>query len=437
MNCQKHRVTINRNPSGVAINCNPVFPANGTLQVVFDMRSTRFRPGKLPLKLNPCCMYKLETSTTCQDIIQVGPYYPWNPNWIYAVQVKGDWLSHVVNTTHTWPNYPSEIEEDLSNWLLAKTRAAGNSGAISVPVSLGELPETIGMILGPAGKLVRATETASKRVQKLYNLHKLKSRHGPIRQLLHDASDLSKTRTKYEPLLGKTIGGFISGLTDIYLAYTYGIAPLAQEVDTYCDLAAGQVVRACNEENYRIDRASKRTTVSKTRSSKRYTARSSDGWFMVNMVDDVSTSIVATGHAYYQRRNTASDTWYETLGLHQPLSALWEIVPGSFILDWVLNIGLFLNNLEVNPLQTLVGQCMTLKTEIQTSQCAVGGYRIDSGTTANLRGQRMTTEHRLVRQPIPASETAVKLTPYGVGSRLNQNLSLAALSWQQLSNYMK
>ena len=430
------RYTNGYNPAGVSIPCNQTYPSNGAVQVVYDMRSTRFHPGKLPLRLNPCCMYKLTSSSHCQDVNSSVPRIASNPSFIHKIELLGDWLTGTFPLTPTWNNFPESVDADLQDWLLAKTRAAGNSGKVNIAVTLGELPETIGMILGPVGRLGTMTTKAANTAAKIIRRSRWSNGGNPILRTCHRMSEMWHNRDKFSIPLG-TPKHMVSALSDVWLSYTYGIRPAAMEIDSYIELATNSVIKAIHPETYRIERASKRMPPVKQRAAKRYQANTQDGWFRMEVSEDTSITTRATGHAYYKRYNSVPETCYEMLGLHQPLSSFWEIVPGSFILDWVLNVGLFLNNFEVNPNQVLVGQCSTHKTTIQKSYLICGGYAFYDGRPANLRGQVIHTEERLVRSPMPASETAVKLTPYGIGKRLAQNVSLAALSWQQLTKYMK
>jgi hypothetical protein len=65
------------------------------------------------------------------------------------------------------------------------------------------------------------------------------------------------------------------------------------------------------------------------------------------------------------------------LGLLDPLSVVWEVMPWSFVIDWFLPIGDYLNNLNIIPF--LNGRFMTITTwqhgQETTSVEGVFGYR--------------------------------------------------------------
>lgn len=54
-----------------------------------------------------------------------------------------------------------------------------------------------------------------------------------------------------------------------------------------------------------------------------------------------------------------------SLGLENPASVIWEIIPYSFVIDWFIPIGTYLENLNQIPL--LQGQFMTSRTDVRST----------------------------------------------------------------------
>jgi len=135
-----------------------------------------------------------------------------------------------------------------------------------------------------------------------------------------------------------------------YLQYTYGISPLVQ--DTFEAYLALQL--AGTRDIWR------RAVVTKT-STKTLTSTANVGNRAVKAIRTVSHRAIV----YYQLDvNTPT-----TMG--NPLEWAWELTPGSFILDWMVNIGDIINSLDaMRGVKALTG---TLSTKTQ-STATVGGY---------------------------------------------------------------
>lgn len=81
-----------------------------------------------------------------------------------------------------------------------------------------------------------------------------------------------------------------------------------------------------------------------------------------------------------------------TLGLMDPLSVAWEIVPYSFVIDWFLPVGSYLSNLAILP--SLTGRfCQTtmVKTECKFAS-GIGDYAGKSRASLQINMQRSVFE---------------------------------------------
>ena len=438
------------NPAGVDIRCNQTQKANGQRQIVYDMGSTKFRPG-LPIKINPVCMQKVTNTVSCTDVLTVHPGKVENPVFYYRVELIGDWLSGNFPVAAYTPNSPTSIDSKLSSWLVQQARAKGNSGQVSVGVTLGELPQTIGMILSPFGKVLSLTTKTAKKAQKIIsNAQSVRSLVGqnttPLlaahraEQIKDGVRRATKTHSKkewyeqYAKKASRVAREAVDALSNLWLSYIYGLSPLASEIDAYFELAAHMINRAVRDDNYYLERVAEGIVSDNSSTSKRYRQKTQDGWFYMDVEENVHYSDRYTGHAYFSHKSNVPQPLLEQLGLHQPLSVLWELVPGSFVLDWVFNVGQFLSCLAPKAETTLVGQCATRKITSTHSYTIHGGNLIYDGRYANLQGQFITQAEQLVRMAIPLGKPIQLINP-SLGRSFTRNISLAALSWQQVQKY--
>jgi hypothetical protein len=85
-----------------------------------------------------------------------------------------------------------------------------------------------------------------------------------------------------------------------------------------------------------------------------------------------------------------------SLGLTDPLSVVWEIIPYSFVVDWFLPVGTYLENLNVIP--KLKGKFLT--TLYQRTECA-----FTSATSPVWRGARRQSLQIKVRRVVSTGLT--------------------------------
>jgi hypothetical protein len=108
---------------------------------------------------------------------------------------------------------------------------------------------------------------------------------------------------------------------------------------------------------------------------------------------------------------------YDTFGVHlnKLPAALWEAVPGSFIADWVVNIGSFLEAITPKAGTKVLGSCTVVKDTHNTSSTAevtghtTSGYTVVTPARSSADLQKVSKnrylDHRvgLASRPIPFS----------------------------------
>lgn len=252
-------------------------------------------------------------------------YYRETKSWDGANGAKDSlgrmkWNIYSSNITQSWskPNsggyasggddlpqvpFNANATNDLLNNLIEQIK--GHS--FNAGVALAEGRETVKLVTDTAGKLFRSVRALKKgRVDLALRELGAPPRHKSLRG---------------KPLVSKDISGQ-------WLEIQYGWYPLVSDV--YQATAAYAAI--ANRPRTFTVRSSK--TVSKA-----YDTKTAD-----KRVSGVSKY---TRHLHYT--GTESLSTPRELGLQNPASVAWELVPFSFVADWFIPIGTYLENLEQMP----------------------------------------------------------------------------------------
>jgi len=92
-----------------------------------------------------------------------------------------------------------------------------------------------------------------------------------------------------------------------------------------------------------------------------------------------------------------------SLGLEDPLGIAWEIIPYSFVLDWFIPIGTYLENLSVIP--TLTGKSITTEVRLLNCKAEVLNQTYYKGCTASFSYKSVT---RTVANGLPLASPSFK-----------------------------
>lgn len=140
-----------------------------------------------------------------------------------------------------------------------------------------------------------------------------------------------------------------------------------------------------------------------------------------------------TGYGTIRRRITIQYELTEklpaprSLGLTDPLSVAWELLPWSFVLDWFIPIGTFLSNLNVIP--QLDGRSLTtIVNEFHVPNITVLNNLYYSGCTASFDGVAVS---RQVTKGIPLALPSFKTLSQAASAK--HVLNAIALASQNLS----
>jgi hypothetical protein len=100
------------------------------------------------------------------------------------------------------------------------------------------------------------------------------------------------------------------------------------------------------------------------------------------------------------------------LGLLDPLTVAWEIIPYSFVIDWFVPIGTYFENLNTIP--ALNGRWMVVNkfgTESQLNWSWVGPYPLCGYHAYSHRYQTLVRQPRITRQAAYYSRTILGGSP--------------------------
>lgn len=221
-----------------------------------------------------------------------------NPVIQYSTNGGATWNSAQLSAIAGRPSFtaPSAASQDI-----LKTRVLGGvlgkyrQHDFSAAVFLGELPETVRMVVEPSIAVLKAYR---------------QTRRGQFRQA---------KRT-----LTKMAGPFRIDRTasSAWLSLRYGWLPLISDVHSAADA-------------YQTLTSDKKPKVIRVRSK----AKIPSTWTWTNITptkiqSELSLAIVL--------KTTVYPSYAESLGFTNPALLAWELLPGSFILDWVYDVGSWL-----------------------------------------------------------------------------------------------
>lgn len=273
---------------------------------------------------------------------------------LYRLYAGKQYLSHIISgELGAWLGVPvagsisSPAAEypDLGNRLLYRATADASRADIESMVMLGELKETLSMLFSP-----------------LKGLYRLLQRN-PL------------------PRIGRGLSVRKAGksLSDWWLQMRFGIMPLLNDVASIQRLAESKMVR-----EYSPIMHSRAVTMTQSESRESYTGT----LFNVPVWGDTyaRTRSRVMACVYYNRF-----TWskLERLGLDwsQIPGAVWELVPFSFLVDRVVNVGEWLEVCRPKQGFSILGSSVSYKTE------TISGFHAKQGILLSPSTTRVAVDH--------------------------------------------
>lgn len=297
---------------------------------------------------------------------------------------------------------------------LIRAYGAAKGSSWNVPVFVGELGKTSGMVLLAANRIVRASRALKRGRFDLFVRYLNENNQTAV------MSDYSRGLRRFNQNFGRHPSKTYSSF---WLEYSYGWRPLMMDVrnavETLCDMA--------ERPDTLVAKAKGRSSLTKETST---TTRlfSFEGVYVDGTLSDTFQYSSRVTCGYIPKPGSIPDR----LGLVNPLEVAWELTPLSFVADWFAPIGSYLEGfgagLSMTPLYTSVGERQ------EVIRTCLGTRSPDKSVTfsgPNSRSKRVMVTRRSRSGPpvIGARDLFLK-----VPTTVSQAVSAVALLRQQFRN---
>jgi hypothetical protein len=297
---------------------------SGLKQTIYDAGKTKFRPGRF--SLNDVEIRKNSVQPDFTSLAWADP-----KNWPYSLSISGCLIGKdnlaVPDTGSAVTADPLAVLESLYQ---AQAKLGENTWESGV--AMGELVSTAKMVASPIKALAAKAGQLTKRTARYFR------RAGIVNGIKPQRHAQRRARKALEKQLSSN-----------WLEAYYGWLPLMSDVEDAQKAFSLKAAQWC-----RVLRSS-RHTISSVQQTTVANVKSVD---VAYIYYDTLTSTVSktTGIVYYyekmfDRRLGASI--YDIPGV------LWELIPYSFVLDWVFNFGTWLNYAKPKPNLDVVGNCVS------------------------------------------------------------------------------
>lgn len=296
----------------------------GTKTETYFNKTKKYRPGFGVV--NPIIHYKNVGSCTSGSLCDVYITLAGKLKRIRSLE------GHIAALTQQYfsPNFVSNVPPGPAE-LQALQKAIGKASVAKamVGVTFGEAPETISMFVDP------------------------------FKKLAHEGY-------KFQKLIPRNVRSIASFAMNAWLQVRYGVFPLMGEIDTYRNLIAeghNRVISDMLKEKAGWASPSSHTTA-------RFVRNSTCGAYLHGTESmERGTRVAAT--AYFRRTRSVMS---ENLGIDFSSlpSTLWELVPYSFVVDWFIDVGSWLDNLNPNNSVSHIQNCLSLSSYERATTCVTG-----------------------------------------------------------------
>jgi hypothetical protein len=250
---------------------------------------------------------------------------------------KGSWPFTFINGVSDLPAYfldlQAEAENDAYNKCVRKLISRVKNQKVNVAQFAAEFKQTCNLVASTAQRLAQAiTEIKKGHIGNAGSI--LGGGRGPGRKKKKGPPKPNLGDKRRRPPPPKNPG--TKSIANDWLALQFGWLPLLSDVNGACEELANRLTY--QPPVYRASargKAQRKTDVILDRIAPNYP--------QVRMVADCNVS--CAGVIEYRARAEWADI-ARTTGLTNPLSVAWELLPYSFVVDWFIPIGGFLNSLD-------------------------------------------------------------------------------------------
>lgn len=193
---------------------------------------------------------------------------------------------------------------------------------------------------------------------------------------------MAKSKKKYS---GKSAASVRKAISNTWLEYRYGWKPLIMDIQTGIREAQNSSVRAFQE------RAVARHTIKISEEEIADGGGTVAGWYPVSCSRHLKIDATASAGVVFSVRNRkGADLAVKTAGLDSRSvpATLWEMIPYSFVVDWFVGVGPWLQAIVPDPDANVIGTWVTstVKTRMTISNVKVEIYVGDPPRTLTLYG---------------------------------------------------
>lgn len=338
----------------------------------------RERQRRGEIVMSDMVITKSEISSPTNQTFQIGPHTPTNWGTHYY---KGDLAGLVASTTALEPVV--NISDSAGNAALTEAYVKVNSAKVLAGEPLSDLGRTLMMLRNP---------------------------FQGSRDLL---TRMIKSRNRN---LGKTAESAAKASANAWLEYRYGWKPLFLDADATIQLVRDKRAKLIKKQRL-VARSTKDSSYEITRNfSTGFLGGTATGTYTRKITRRASAGII-----YERRAQTMSESYASDFGLNArnlPV-LLWEKIPYSFVVDWFVGVGDFIQAVIPNPDVNILGSWLTYVDEYETifSPASISNTVSYAGTTRTYYGscsgstRKETTINRNVHIGLPTLPV-VKTNPF-------------------------
>lgn len=362
----------------------------GTKKESLFNRTRNYKPGSG--LTNPIIHYENSASCTSEDASLYVVYELANKAFkpVLMRRIVGQLAAFAqqnFSTSFVMGRMPDSSDLDVLARAVSKTREV----SFEFATTIGELPETLSMLKMPLTKLADIGTEVNKMTK------------GPVR-------------------------GYASRLTNAWLLVMYGVLPLLNEVD---DIRTAINAKLGADFGPLLKKRAKRI-IDPSIDGTKFSRNIGPCWLHGYEETETKTSVRAT--VYYQSQRSAIDDL--GLGVNSLIPTLWALTPYSFVFDWFIDVGGWLNTAIPNPSVRDLGNCMSVTSEStytlslnHASLTQVGSVNYPYSSACSIYKQSRRCYQRNIGLSLPALPQVNRRV-----LNISQEISLAALALQRAFN---
>lgn len=379
---------------GTPVNRVTVNPVMGTLRSTLCNKTTGYQPGHF--SVNP-----IEHRKCTADCTTIPAYVRmiYKGQTLYSLRLEGEWPSCVG-----CQKFGFNTQIGLSMPILADHALQGATGKVSKStamslVTVSEFSKTLAMVINPVKTLTSVLGKMLKGIKS--------SRHRPRS---------ARQSAQY----------VVDAITNAWLTYRYGVMPTIYDCEDYKKAYEKQLEAA----SLTILRKTRKLDMPATSEVGNPTWSNINYCLLESSYKYTSTAFV-TSSVYYRRQ--IAESWQDVLGLglHDVVGAGWELIPFSFVVDWFIDLGGWIEAVRPKPGIIVLGNTVGFKVQNVFERTYHRAAHYTTGPFTPISGSyRMKQEGyvRLINQPVPAMPLP------GSGLNLVRTWDSLALSYQMLGN---